>query len=280
VSARSPIANAWIWIFPGFIVTPCAPKQRSCKATGTALSPAPAGCSSSQICLPSLRYGLALLTQAHELARATGELQRLGPIACAAAEATWLGLAPEEFGQPSAEVLQAARTPGEHWAVDELAFWTWRAFGKAALEPRDATPFSQHLRGDPRGAAQVWGALACPYERAIALLDVADATSLDDALELVEQLGATPLIQRLRRQARQSGVRSHAEPPQQSSPDLTRRQHEILLLLSEGMSNDTISKRLFLSPKTVGHHVEAILERLGARSRTEAVFLARQRGIF
>jgi DNA-binding NarL/FixJ family response regulator len=56
------------------------------------------------------------------------------------------------------------------------------------------------------------------------------------------------------------------------------RQHEILILLSEGMTNDAISRRLFLSAKTVGHHVEAILGRLGANSRTEAVFIARQRG--
>jgi len=51
------------------------------------------------------------------------------------------------------------------------------------------------------------------------------------------------------------------------------------LLLNEGLTNDAISRKLFLSPKTVGHHVEAILQRLGAKSRTEAVFVARQRGL-
>ncbi len=40
--------------------------------------------------------GLALLDQAFELAKDTGEIQRLGPIAATAAEATWLGLAPLE----------------------------------------------------------------------------------------------------------------------------------------------------------------------------------------
>jgi DNA-binding NarL/FixJ family response regulator len=101
---------------------------------------------------------------------------------------------------------------------------------------------------------------------------------MSDALELVEELGATPLIQRVRRKAR-PGNSAGSLSPTPSNGDLTPRQHEILILLSEGHTNEAISRRLFPSPKTVGHHVEAILERLGAKSRTEAVFVARQRGL-
>jgi DNA-binding CsgD family transcriptional regulator len=222
--------------------------------------------------------GLALLEQAFELARDTGEIQRLGPIAATAAEATWLGLAPAGYGRPRAEVLAAATNLGEHWFSDQFAFWTWRAFGSPAIAPRGTTPYAQHMQGDPRGAAEAWAALGCPYERAIALLDLPDSEALSDALELVEELGATPLIQRVRRKARPGTTADSSGPTPSSNGDLTPRQHEILILLSEGLTNDAISRRLFLSPKTVGHHVEAILERLGAKSRTEAVFVARQRG--
>ncbi|HEY2340835.1 MAG TPA: LuxR C-terminal-related transcriptional regulator, partial [Steroidobacteraceae bacterium] len=226
------------------------------------------------------RNGLAMLDEAFALARNTGEFQRLGPIASAAAEASWLGLAPPEFGRPPEELLEVDAAGFEdHWLADELAFWTWRAFGTPAIAPQGATPYVQHMQGDPRGAAQAWAALGCPYEQAIALLDLSDAEAMSEALELVEGLGATPLIQLVRRKGRPAAAAELAAPTSSSDSDLTPRQHEILILLNEGLTNDAISRKLFLSQKTVGNHVQAILERLGARSRTEAVFVARQRGL-
>jgi DNA-binding NarL/FixJ family response regulator len=57
---------------------------------------------------------------------------------------------------------------------------------------------------------------------------------------------------------------------------LTTRQLEILELLSEGLPNAAIAQRLFLSTRTVEHYVSAILDKLGARSRTEASRLGAQ----
>jgi hypothetical protein len=53
-------------------------------------------------------------------------------------------------------------------------------------------PYVQHMKGDPDGAAKAWVALGCPYEQAIALLDLSDTAATSEALELVEELGATP----------------------------------------------------------------------------------------
>ena len=55
---------------------------------------------------------------------------------------------------------------------------------------------------------------------------------------------------------------------------LTKRQQEVLLLLSQGLSNKGIANRLVLSEGTVKLHVSAIMRTLGARSRTEAVVVA------
>jgi DNA-binding NarL/FixJ family response regulator len=49
----------------------------------------------------------------------------------------------------------------------------------------------------------------------------------------------------------------------------------VLELLAEGLSNAGIAERLFVSTKTVDHHVSAILARLSARTRGQAVALAR-----
>jgi DNA-binding NarL/FixJ family response regulator len=60
---------------------------------------------------------------------------------------------------------------------------------------------------------------------------------------------------------------------------LTERQVEVLGMLAEGLSNAQVASRLFISSKTVDHHVSAILSKLQASSRTEAVHIARERGI-
>jgi DNA-binding CsgD family transcriptional regulator len=51
---------------------------------------------------------------------------------------------------------------------------------------------------------------------------------------------------------------------------------EVLALMSEGCINAQIAERLFISNKTVDHHVSAILAKLDARTRAEAVSIALQ----
>jgi len=56
--------------------------------------------------------------------------------------------------------------------------------------------------------------------------------------------------------------------------DLTEREHEVLLLMVEGLNNTQIAARLTVSPSTIKSHVSSILAKLGVASRTEAVALA------
>ena len=61
--------------------------------------------------------------------------------------------------------------------------------------------------------------------------------------------------------------------------ELTARERQVLQLVALGLANKTIARRLSISEHTVKFHVAAILTKLGAASRTEAVHLAARRGL-
>ena len=89
------------------------------------------------------------------------------------------------------------------------------------------------------------------------------------ALSTFERLGARPYADRAAALLRELGAGSRPGP--HIAGALTRRENEVLELLSHGSSNAEIGGRLFISPKTVEHHVGRILSKLGLRNRAEVV---------
>lgn len=74
--------------------------------------------------------------------------------------------------------------------------------------------------------------------------------------------------------ARLRGLLRRSAAPERPDAGLSRRELEVLSLLAEGLRQAEIARRLVISPKTVGTHIERILAKLGAHSRAEAVALA------
>jgi DNA-binding NarL/FixJ family response regulator len=70
-----------------------------------------------------------------------------------------------------------------------------------------------------------------------------------------------------------AGVIASAEATQ-SIPSLTQREREVLRLLADGLKNEDIGKRLFISPETVRTHVRKAMAKLEADTRTQAVATA------
>jgi DNA-binding CsgD family transcriptional regulator/thioredoxin-like negative regulator of GroEL len=93
------------------------------------------------------------------------------------------------------------------------------------------------------------------------------------ALSVFEDLGADRDADAAAALMRDLGISAARTGPRHMGR-LTKREQQVLALLGEGLSNPQIAERLFLSRKTVEHHVARILSKLGLRGRAEAAALA------
>lgn len=223
-----------------------------------------------------------LLDEGLALANASRCIHFLGPLHAARAEASFL--AGDRAGA-MAEVRAAydlAVERGHPRYLGELAYWRWQS-GEISEPPAGILePFALQITGDWQAAARAWGELGRPFEAARALSDGSDETSLRAALQTFERLGARPAAARTRSRLRALGARGIPRGPRSSTranaAGLTAREVDVLALLVYGYSNQKIADHLFLSPRTVENHIAAILSKLGAATRADAVARAGQLG--
>ena len=223
------------------------------------------------------------LDEARELARRAGGLES-APVAAARAEACWLSADAQAVVRETDEALGSERARADPWILGELLAWRRRAGIDDAVDPATvAPPFACEIRGEFQRAASRWEEIGCPYEAALARAECSDDVVAREGLRQLQELGARCAGARVARLLRRRGVRELQLGPRGTTKfnpaGLTGRELEVLTLVADGLRNSEIATRLFLSEKTVGHHVSAILRKLGVSSRLKAAAEASRLGI-
>jgi DNA-binding NarL/FixJ family response regulator len=168
----------------------------------------------------------------------------------------------------------------------------------AACAAAHPTPYGNALlalargragQGDPRtwlrDALDGFTQAQLPLEASLCRLDLANACRQNSpevaaaearaALDQFEKLEAARHVDAATALLRRLGER--VAPSRPSGSVLTRREQDVLHLVGAGLSNPEIAGRLFISRKTVEHHVGNILSKLGLRNRAEATAYAVRR---
>jgi DNA-binding CsgD family transcriptional regulator/tetratricopeptide (TPR) repeat protein len=204
----------------------------------------------------------------------------IGAARLARAEARWLesDLAGARHEAELADDACADVT--DPWLNGEVAVWLRRTGSPRTSQRELAEPYRLQLTGNHRGASELFDALGCPYDAALALLDAPDELALRRALDICNALGAVATARIIRQKMRSRGFRSvpagQRAATRENPLGLTQREQEVLELLCEGRTNAGIATKLVISPKTVDHHVSSVLAKLGVSKRTEVAAAAKR----
>jgi DNA-binding CsgD family transcriptional regulator len=226
--------------------------------------------------------GADSLDDAWALACRFGEPLRMLPVSAAIAEFSWLTGAPDDRLARCRELLADGPVEGLEWSRGELAAWL-RRLGDSVDTSGIAEPYRLLLDRAHETAADEFHRLSMPYDGALALVDSGDPALAARALDILDRLGADAVAAKVRRDLRSQGmsvVPARRRSATLANPaGLTARQVDVLRLLDDGLTNVELAERLYLSVKTVDHHVSAILAKLEVNKRRDAVRKARGLGI-
>ena len=225
---------------------------------------------------------LPLLLQAKTMAFEAMELQRILPALVALFEYEWLtGRVLLEMEAIECAIGLIGQT-ASLYENSEFDFWLLRSRQQRLPFRETCEGFRIDTADEAVRSALFWERLGCPYEQALVLSEGGEEDR-KKALAIVNQLGACAVYEKMKQEMRTSGIRSIPRGFRKTTLAnpalLTDRELGVLELLKEGLQNKEIGARLFISAKTVDHHISSVLFKLDVNSRNKAVQEALRLGI-
>jgi ATP/maltotriose-dependent transcriptional regulator MalT len=225
---------------------------------------------------------LRQLMDAKAMASESMESQRILPVLSAMLEYEWITgsivIDDKILDSGKATIADSETIYGNQ----EFVFWLSKARKQNLTLKNIKGGYDIDTTASALKTAAFWERAGNPYEEALALFETSDDNKRK-AIAIVQRLGATAVYERMKFEMRRSGIKKiprGIRKTTQSNPEfLTDRELDVLRLLQEGLHNKEIAGRLFISAKTVDHHISAILYKLEVNSRTKAVHEAEKLGI-
>jgi len=225
-----------------------------------------------------------LIREAKAIAMPTHEAQRIIPVLTAELELAWIS----GSSIPLDDIRKAEKTlfpeKNDSWHYADLIYWMYKCgvSEMASTKVELSKPFVLEREGDWKLATELWEKEERPYEQALALFG-GEEQHQKLSLQLLNDMGASATHDMLKSVLKLKGVKNIPRGPRESTRNnpaqLTDRQIDVLFLLKKGLQNAEIADKLFISAKTVDHHISAILSKLEVNTRTKAVSEASRLGI-
>ncbi|MEP6676605.1 MAG: AAA family ATPase [Ferruginibacter sp.] len=222
------------------------------------------------------------LKELRALAFVTKEYHQIIPTMIASLEYEWLTSKKIITDEELNSCMKLMKKVDNLFLNSEFGYWLNKVRQQDADLSKLFEPYAFLKAGEAGKAALCWMATGCPFEQAIALSEGTEQNK-KEALSILQQLGANAVYEKLKMQMRAGGIKNIPRGLRESTKTnpalLTNRELDVLNLLQKAMGNKEIADTLFISPKTVDHHISSILFKLEAGSRSKAVTEALRLGI-
>ena len=225
-----------------------------------------------------------LLDRSAAFAAGVASVPWLTQVRAVRAELLWLAGQPDLAREEAQEAYDQALGRTDLWKLGSVGIWLSRLRTGVQLPVALPEPYALEIAGNWRGAAVAWEQLGRTYDAALTrIVNSTDGAELRGTLTVLERFGARATAAAARRRMKELGMASIPRGPRAATraapAGLTAREQEVLALLSQGLSDKEISRRLVISERTVHHHVSSILAKIGAPTRFAAAREAARMGI-